>query len=242
MRSLSNIKIVKLWSGCTALHVVCIDSRSLNTITETNCRSPLDKVYGNAYLIGRNTFSCFGISSAILPQTPPEFAYKVAAKSLPGASATTRIVQAACARHHTVLVGSEGQVWVAGKNDVGQCGVSVNKDDKEVSAWTAVKGDWVQDAAKIVQVGRRNLWQLWSGLTNPPPNQVSCGLTFTLYLADNGWVYASGSHEKGQTGNGKTSKPMMQRVFREWWLTNRSQANGSSLPERPRSVTTTSPS
>lgn len=109
-------------------------------------------VYGNAYLIGRNTFSCFGIASAILPQTPPEFAYKVLAKSLPGATATTKIVQAACARHHTVLVGSEGQVWAAGKNDVGQCGVPVVKDDKEVSAWTAVKGNWTQDAAKIVQV------------------------------------------------------------------------------------------
>jgi hypothetical protein len=29
VRSLSNIKIVKLWSGCTALHVVCIDSKPL---------------------------------------------------------------------------------------------------------------------------------------------------------------------------------------------------------------------
>ncbi|GHJ85544.1 hypothetical protein NliqN6_1946 [Naganishia liquefaciens] len=168
VRSLSNLKIVKLWSGCTALHVVCID------------------IYGNAYLIGRNTFSCFGIASAILPQTPPQFAYKIAAKSLPGASATTKIMQAACARHHTVLVGSEGQVWAAGKNDVGQCGVPVIKDEKEVSAWTAVKGNWIRDGTKIVQ--------------------VSCGLNFTLYLADNGWLYASGSHEKGQLGNGKTSE------------------------------------
>jgi alpha-tubulin suppressor-like RCC1 family protein len=118
--------------------------------------SHLYTVYGNAYFIGRNTFSCFGIASAILPQTPPEFAYKVAAKSLPGATATTRIVQAACARHHTVLVGSEGQVWTAGKNDVGQCGVSVDSKNKEVSEWTVVKGNWVQDAAKIVQVRHKH--------------------------------------------------------------------------------------
>ncbi|KAJ9125455.1 hypothetical protein QFC22_000416 [Naganishia vaughanmartiniae] len=169
VRSLSNIKIVKLWSGCTALHVVCID------------------IYGNAHLIGRNTFSCFGISSTILPQTPPEYAHKVLTKSLPGANPTTKIVQAACARHHTVLVGSEGQVWVAGKNDVGQCGVSRdNNQGNELKTWTLVKGNWSQDKAKIVQ--------------------VSCGLTFTLFLADNGWVYASGSAEKGQLGNGKTGE------------------------------------
>ncbi|KAI5454507.1 hypothetical protein NCC49_003405 [Naganishia albida] len=168
VRALSNIKIVKLWSGCTALHVVCID------------------VYGNAHFIGRNTFGCFGISSAVLPQTPPDFAYKVSAKFLPGATATTRIIQAACARHHTVLVGSEGQVWVAGKNDVGQCGVAVDSNKKEINSWTKVKGKWEQDAAKVVQ--------------------VSCGLTFTLYLADNGWVYASGSCEKGQLGNGRTGE------------------------------------
>lgn len=171
-------------------------------------------VYGNAYIIGRNTFSCFGIPSAILPQTPPEFAYKVSAKSLPGASATTKIVQAACARHHTVLVGSEGQVWVAGKNDVGQCGVPVVKDDKEVSAWTAVKGNWTQDAAKIVQVRYQKRYTLSFVLTFEFDYKVSCGLNFTLYLADNGWIYASGSHEKGQLGNGKTSKSMMSRPSR----------------------------
>ena len=153
VRSLSNLKIVKLWSGCTALHVVCIDSETPDHSCNAFIDPHLVTVYGNAYLIGRNTFSCFGIASAILPQTPPQFAYKIAAKSLPGASATTKIMQAACARHHTVLVGSEGQVWAAGKNDVGQCGVPVIKDEKEVSAWTAVKGNWIQDGTKIVQVG-----------------------------------------------------------------------------------------
>ncbi|KAJ9128152.1 hypothetical protein QFC24_000444 [Naganishia onofrii] len=119
--------------------------------------------------------------------TPPEYAHKVLTKSLPGASPTTKIVQAACARHHTVLVGSEGQVWVAGKNDAGQCGVARESNQgNELKAWTLVKGNWAQDKAKIVQ--------------------VSCGLTFTLFLADNGWVYASGSSEKGQLGNGKTGE------------------------------------
>jgi acyl-CoA-binding protein len=50
------------------------------------------------------------------------------------------------------LVGSEGQVWVAGKNDVGQCGVAVDSNKKEINAWTKVKGKWEQDAAKVVQV------------------------------------------------------------------------------------------
>jgi hypothetical protein len=52
-----------------------------------------------------------------------------------------------------VLVGSEGQVWVAGKNDAGQCGVARESNQgNELKAWTLVKGNWAQDKAKIVQV------------------------------------------------------------------------------------------
>lgn len=206
MRALSNIKIVKLWSGCTALHVVCIDGRLPSVSNPNALHSTLySTVYGNAHFIGRNTFGCFGISSAVLPQTPPDFAYKVSAKSLPGATATTRIIQAACARHHTVLVGSEGQVWVAGKNDVGQCGVAVDSNKKEINSWTKVKGKWEQDAAKVVQVSI-SVFRFWIPTYGSFSRKVSCGLTFTLYLADNGWVYASGSCEKGQLGNGRTGR------------------------------------
>ncbi|KAJ9110156.1 hypothetical protein QFC20_003008 [Naganishia adeliensis] len=203
VRSLSNIKIVKLWSGCTALHVVCID------------------IYGNVHFVGRNTFGCFGISSAILPQTPPEFAYKVAAKSLPGATATTRIVQAACARHHTVLVGSEGQVWVAGKNDVGQCGVAVDSNKKEINTWTKVKGKWEQDAAKVVQlltlftsIGERIVSAgktafdyddgplLIKPFTDRKIVQIASGQQHSLAMSDDGYVWAWGFAGYGRLGLG----------------------------------------
>jgi alpha-tubulin suppressor-like RCC1 family protein len=36
---------------------------------------------------------------------------------------------------------------------------------------------------------------------------VSAGHTFSLFLTNSGQVYASGSSESGQLGNGKTGEP-----------------------------------
>lgn len=37
-----------------------------------------------------------------------------------GAHGDTKFVHAACGRNHTLLVGSDGSVWSAGVNNVGQ--------------------------------------------------------------------------------------------------------------------------
>jgi len=37
-----------------------------------------------------------------------------------GASKGTRFVAAACGRNHTLLVGSDGSLWTAGANNLGQ--------------------------------------------------------------------------------------------------------------------------
>lgn len=37
-----------------------------------------------------------------------------------GADEGTKFVDAACGRNHSLLVGSDGRVWSAGKNDLGQ--------------------------------------------------------------------------------------------------------------------------
>ena len=37
-----------------------------------------------------------------------------------GASKTVRFVEAACGRNHTLLVGSDGSLWTAGANNLGQ--------------------------------------------------------------------------------------------------------------------------
>lgn len=45
--------------------------------------------------------------------------FKVTPQSL-GAAENTKFVHAACGRSHTLLVGSEGQVWSSGANNMGQ--------------------------------------------------------------------------------------------------------------------------
>lgn len=45
--------------------------------------------------------------------------HKVTPQSL-GAAEHTKFVHAACGRNHTLLVGSEGQVWACGANNMGQ--------------------------------------------------------------------------------------------------------------------------
>lgn len=102
-------------------------------------------------------------------------------------SRPTKIVSAACGRHHTLLVGSCGRVWACGKNEDGRCGVPINSKSSvngTEERWVQVRGPWEADRAKVIQ--------------------VTAGLTFSLFLADNGWIYASGSHESGQCGNGAT--------------------------------------
>lgn len=40
--------------------------------------------------------------------------------------------------------------------------------------------------------------------------QVTAGNTFSLFLADSGEVYAAGSSESGQLGNGKTGERLLK--------------------------------
>ena len=99
LRSLLNVKIVSVHTSCAGCHFVAID------------------IDGTAWLFGRNGFSCLGVSdvdhvseNAPMPITPVEL----------GAPKGTKFVHAACGRNHTVLVGSDGTVWAAGANIVGQ--------------------------------------------------------------------------------------------------------------------------
>jgi len=84
------------------------------------------------------------------------------------------------------LVGSDGRVWTAGANNVGQCGHSVCS---EVSAFKLVNGPY--------QPGTKDLEHVV---------KAAAGITFSLLLTDSGKVYACGSGEKGQLGNGRTGE------------------------------------
>lgn len=99
LRSLSNVKAVSIHTSCVGCHCVVLD------------------IDGVAWIFGRNDKSCLGVSGVdAISENEPR---RVTAQEL-GAPKDTRFVQAACGRNHTLLVGSDGQLWTAGANHAGQ--------------------------------------------------------------------------------------------------------------------------
>ena len=99
LRSLSNIKAVSIHTSCVGCHCVVLD------------------VDGTAWMFGRNDKSCMGVAG--MDEISENEPRRLTAQEL-GAPKTTRFVHAACGRNHTLLVGSEGQLWTAGQNHAGQ--------------------------------------------------------------------------------------------------------------------------
>jgi len=99
LRSLVNVKITSVHTSCASCHFVAID------------------VDGDAWLFGRNGFSCLGISGE---EYISENAPRLLKASELGAAKGIKFVYAGCGRNHTLLVGSDGSVWSAGVNNLGQ--------------------------------------------------------------------------------------------------------------------------
>lgn len=125
-------------------------------------------------------------------------AVKIVAQSLPGAKTQaalakkkteadnsnelsperpTRIIQAACARHHTLLVSQCGRVWACGSNPDGRLGVDVKGKGQDVSEFVRVQGPWEKEGGKVVQVGKltrpgavRKVTELSYGYAPLPPD------------------------------------------------------------------------
>ena len=73
-------------------------------------------------MFGRNDKSCMGVSGVdAISENEPR---RLTAQEL-GAPKGTRFVHAACGRNHTLLVGSDGQLWSAGQNHAGQASQSI---------------------------------------------------------------------------------------------------------------------
>ncbi|KAF8885095.1 regulator of chromosome condensation 1/beta-lactamase-inhibitor protein II [Gymnopilus junonius] len=162
LRSLLNVKSVSIHTSCAGCHFVVID------------------IEGQAWLFGRNGFSALGVpDSEFISENAPRL---VKATDL-GAPKGTRFVHAACGRNHTLLVGSDGSVWAAGQNNLGQCGQHVSS---EVSAFHTVSVNHGGKKEHVVQ--------------------AAAGITFSLVLTKSGKVFAFGSAEKGQLGNGTTGE------------------------------------
>ncbi|ORY33394.1 regulator of chromosome condensation 1/beta-lactamase-inhibitor protein II [Naematelia encephala] len=97
-------------------------------------------------------------------------------------------IAGAAARSHCLLVDDQGGVWGAGNNAVGQLGLS---PCATVDRFTRTNGPWTNDPdARVVL--------------------VSAGNTFSLFLTSTGQVFAAGSSESGQLGNGKTGQRLLQ--------------------------------
>ncbi|KAI0741335.1 RCC1/BLIP-II [Daedaleopsis nitida] len=163
LRSLSDIKIVSIHTSCAGCHCVALD------------------VDGVAWLFGRNDKSCLGVVDLdAISENEPR---RVTPQEL-GAPKGTRFIQAACGRNHTLLVGSEGQLWTAGANHAGQCG---HPACPEVQAFKLVNGPKLNGAKEKVV-------------------KAAAGITFSVVLTESGKVFAFGSEEKGQLGNGQAGE------------------------------------
>ena len=108
LRSLSNVKVVSIHASCCGCYCVVLD------------------IDGAAWIFGRNDKSCLGVSGVdAISENAPR---RVVPQEL-GAPKSTRFVHAALGRNHTLLVGSEGQVWTAGANHAGQVRVLFVKQE-----------------------------------------------------------------------------------------------------------------
>ncbi|KAH9988564.1 regulator of chromosome condensation 1/beta-lactamase-inhibitor protein II [Russula vinacea] len=165
LRSLSNVKAVSVHASCAGCHTIVLD------------------IDGTAWLFGRNQLAALGVSGvdAISENAPRS----LRATDL-GAPPGTVFVNAACGRGHSILVGSNGRVWTAGLNSLGQCG---HTPCPEVNTFKLVNGPLHPKTGEQEHVVA-----------------AAAGITFTLFLTVHGKIYACGSGEKGQLGNGRTGE------------------------------------
>lgn len=99
LRSLLNVKVVSIYTSCSGCHFVALD------------------LEGDAWLFGRNGSAALGVPNV---EYVSENAPRMVKPSDLGAPNGVRFIEAACGRNHTLLVGSDGSLWTAGANNLGQ--------------------------------------------------------------------------------------------------------------------------
>ncbi|CAO3626821.1 unnamed protein product [Cunninghamella echinulata] len=137
---------------------------------------------------------------------------------------------------HSVIISDTGDVWVFGRNERGQLGVGdkntvlypINLKSKVdilqgktfIAAATGRNHTLlITDTGKVYGAGDNKLGQLGldnlgdivtfteiTSLSKEKITDVACGAEFSLVINDKGNVYAFGSQEYGQLGNGQTGQ------------------------------------
>lgn len=133
---------------------------------------------GIAFGLGRNDSGQIARADLKSRRHPVKF-------HLPGLKEDERVVHAACGRQHTILVTSEGRAFSVGTNAYGQLGNGSKTELKkpEVTKW------------QVVQL--------------PSFEKAICaaaGADFSTFACESGSVYAVGSGQYGQLGNGRTGE------------------------------------
>ncbi|KZP01402.1 RCC1/BLIP-II protein [Calocera viscosa TUFC12733] len=169
--------------------------RSLSNVKATGvytshsaCHAIVIDVAGAAYLFGRNASSCLGLPTS----TSPSISHRSPRRLLPselGAPGGTKFTHAAVGRNHSLLVGDDGSVWSAGQNAHGQCAQPAGG---EVGGFRLIGGGWARGKQREKAVF------------------AAAGVNFSLVLTESGRVYAFGSGEHGQLGNGRTGERIAQ--------------------------------
>lgn len=148
------VPIAKVFTSSNAVHSIAI------------------AVDGTAYGWGRNESGQIG----------PEFGDDIVLPERLDGLATT-VQAAACGKSHTLFHLTDGTLWAAGANKVGQCGVRTFTDLTNYRKCVFLENDDDLDIA-----------------------QISCGEDFSVLLTTDGYVYTTGSSEFGQLGNGETGE------------------------------------
>jgi alpha-tubulin suppressor-like RCC1 family protein len=164
LRSLSNVKAVSVHASCAGCHAIVLD------------------IEGTAWLFGRNQPAALGVPGVdAISENAPR---RLRATDL-GAPPGTVFLNAACGRSHSVLVGSNGRVWTAGLNSLGQ----VRKTDPSRS------GNYrLIDYEKCAHTpcSEVSTFKLVNGPLYPQTGEqehvvaAAAGITFTLFLTARG--------------------------------------------------------
>ncbi|KAL7540137.1 hypothetical protein ACHAWF_006604 [Thalassiosira exigua] len=164
---------------------------SLVATSPTSCHSVAIATNGAAYGWGRNETGQLGLgsASAVVP-LPTRLSV--------GGEESLKFVGAAVGKHHTVLVGENGNAYASGGNVFGQLGINNSGAEK------------IDKFRKCVVIGQiasnDDEGEEGEGKGVVTIVQATCGENVSALLSSAGHLYTAGASEFGQLGNGETGE------------------------------------